>query len=86
MKESFEPSVDPWELMIEHNQRIQRLEQQCQQQAATITEIVKAINNLNQLQEVHRRTLDKVLDNQQQSALLIAEILRKSSTSITGQP
>jgi GTP1/Obg family GTP-binding protein len=84
MKESFEPQIDPWELMIEHNQRIQRLEQQCQQQAATISEIVKAINNLNQLQEVHRRTVDKILDNQQQSALLMAQILTQSTSTATG--
>jgi TolA-binding protein len=85
MKEQFEPSVDPWELMIEHNQRIQRLEAQIKQLNSNINEMAKAINAFNEIQEINKRTIDRLLDNQQQSALLMAQILTQSTPTATGQ-
>jgi TolA-binding protein len=85
MKEQFEPSVDPWELMIEHNQRIQRLEAQIKQLNSNINEMAKAVNAFNEIQEINKRTIDRLLDNQQQSALLMAQILTQSTPTATGQ-
>ena len=85
MKHEFEPSVDPWELMVEHNQRIQRLEQAVKQLNINVSEIVKAVNNFNEIQEINKRTIDRLLDNQQQSALLMAQILTQSTPTATGQ-
>lgn len=85
MKHEFEPQVDPWDLMVEHNQRIQRLESAVNQLNSNLSEVVKAINSFNEIQEVNRRTIDKLLENQQQSALLMAQILSGSPSTATGQ-
>ena len=85
MKHEFEPSVDPWELMVEHNQRIQRLEQAVKQLNINVSEIVKAVNNFNDIQEVNRRTIERMLENQQQAMSLIAQIMQSSSSSAMGQ-
>jgi hypothetical protein len=85
MKHEFEPNVDPWDLMVEHNQRIQRLEQAIKQLNHNMQEIALAINGFNDIQQVNRNTIDKLLDNQQQSALLMAQILTNSTPTATGQ-
>lgn len=82
---NIQPEIDPWELMIEHNQRIQRLEAQIKNINANIAEIVKAINIQRELQEVNQRTIDKTLENQQQTAALIAQILSSSVPLASGQ-
>lgn len=84
MKERFEPQIDPWELMIEHNQRIQKLEAQVRQMAKNSEELARAINNCFELQAVNRQTIDQILENQRQSAGLMADILLKSSPSAQG--
>jgi hypothetical protein len=81
---NIQPDIDPWDLMIEHNQRIQRLEAQIKQLNINMQEMVKAINTGRELQEINQRTIDKLLDNQQQSALLMAQILTQSTPTATG--
>lgn len=74
----LEPQIDPWELMVEHNQRIQRLEELIKQQAKNTEELARAINNCFEIQEVNRKTIDRVLKNQQLSAEMMAEIMINS--------
>jgi len=77
----IEPEIDPWDLMVEHNQRIQRLERQLQAQAKNIEEMAKAINNGFHLQEINQRTINKLLENEQHVMALIQSILvNKSGT------
>lgn len=85
MNDDLRPSVDPWDLLIEHNQRIQRLEQQVQLLNSNQGEILKAITHLHELYDVNKRTVDKVLENQQATATLIADIMIKASASSTGE-
>lgn len=75
----FEPQIDPWELMVEHNQRIQALERQLQQQAKNIEEMAKAINNCFQLQEINQRTINKLLENEQQIMKILQTVLTDKS-------
>lgn len=82
---NIQPEIDPWELMIEHNQRIQRLEQAVNQLNSNLSEVVKAVNAFNDVQAVNRRTIDRMLENQQQTASLIAQILSSSTPLATGQ-
>jgi hypothetical protein len=71
----IEPQIDPWELMVEHNQRIQKLELLLQQQARNSEELAKAINNCFELQQVNQRTIDRLLTNQQLNAEIMAQVL-----------
>ena len=83
MKE-FEPSVDPWDLLIEHNQRIQSLESQIKLLQANEREIIKAITHQQELYDIQKRTLDRLLENQQTSTALLADILNRSTPSASG--
>jgi len=92
MKHEFEPSIDPWELMVEHNQRIQRLEQQLQQlqlnvlnHKEKIEQLISAVNTNTQLQQVNQDTLTKVLDNHRNLSSLVADMAVKSTPSAQGQ-
>jgi hypothetical protein len=71
----IEPQIDPWELMVEHNQRIQKLELLLQQQARNSEELAKAINSCFELQQVNQRTIDRLLTNQQLNAEIMAQVL-----------
>lgn len=83
MKE-FEPSVDPWDLLIEHNQRIQSLESQVKLLQTNEREIIKAITHQQELYDIQKRTLDRLLENQQTSTALLADILNRSTPSASG--
>lgn len=85
MNDEFKPSVDPWELLIEHNQRIQQLENQVKLLLGNQGEILRAIAHLHELYDVNKRTVDKILDNQQSATALLADILNRSTASSTGQ-
>lgn len=85
MNDEFKPSVDPWELLIEHNQRIQQLENQVKLLLGNQAEILRAIAHLHELYDVNKRTVDKILDAQQSATGLIADILNRSTASSTGQ-
>ncbi len=85
MNDDFKPSVDPWDLLVEHNERIQKLESQVQLLFGNQAEILKAITHLHELQDINKRTVDKILDNQQATSSLIADILIKSTPTSTGQ-
>lgn len=84
MNENFKPSVDPWELLLEHNERIQRLEKKIELIQHNQHEIVKAVTHLQELYEVNKRTVDKILENQQASTGLIADILNRSTPFSSG--
>lgn len=66
MKQMFEPSVDPWDLMVEHNQRIQRLEQQHQQLAQLGERLSEAnlmnVKSIEALSRAHEQNLRLVMD------------------------
>jgi thiamine biosynthesis lipoprotein ApbE len=92
MKEQFEPSVDPWELMIEHNQRIQRLEKQIQEvqnaiqnHKGKIEQLIQAVNTNSELQRLNQDTMNKLLDNHTALSGLVADMAIKSSASGMGQ-
>jgi predicted component of type VI protein secretion system len=92
MKHEFEPSVDPWELMIEHNQRIQRIEKQVQElQSALlnhrtkIDDLIQAVNTNTKLQAVNQDTMNRLLDNHTALSGLVADMAVKSSASGMGQ-
>jgi hypothetical protein len=61
------------------------LEQAVKQLNINVSEIVKAVNNFNDIQEVNRRTIERMLENQQQAMSLIAQIMQSSSSSAMGQ-
>lgn len=84
MKEQFEPSIDPWELMVEHNQRIQRLEKLIQDIVKNQEEMAKSVNGLWHCYDIQKRTLDKLLENQASQAALTADILLRSTPSASG--
>jgi thiamine biosynthesis lipoprotein ApbE len=92
MKEQFEPSVDPWELMIEHNQRIQRIERQIQELQSTIQnhrgkieQLIQAVNTNSELQRLNQDTMTKLLDNHTALSGLVADMAVKSAASGMGQ-
>jgi thiamine biosynthesis lipoprotein ApbE len=92
MKEQFEPSVDPWELMIEHNQRIQRLEKQIQEVQSAIQnhrgkieQLIQAVNTNSELQRLNQDTMTKLLDNHTALSGLVADMAVKSAASGMGQ-
>jgi Na+-translocating ferredoxin:NAD+ oxidoreductase RnfC subunit len=92
MKHEFEPSVDPWELMIEHNQRIQRIEKQVQDlqisiqnHKGKIEQLIQAVNTNSELQRLNQDTMNRLLDNHTALSGLVADIATKSSASGMGQ-
>ena len=92
MKEQFEPSVDPWELMIEHNQRIQRLEKQIQEVQSVIQnhrgkieQLIQAVNTNSELQRLNQDTMTKLLDNHTALSSLVADMAVKTAASGMGQ-
>ena len=92
MKEQFEPSVDPWELMIEHNQRIQRIEKQVQDlqisiqnHKGKIEQLIQAVNTNSELQRLNQDTMTKLLDNHTALSGLVADMAVKSAASGMGQ-
>ncbi len=84
MNDDFKPSVDPWDLLIEHNQRIQQLEQQVKLLQTNEREIIKAITHAHELNEINKRTIDRLIDNQQAGTALLADILNRSTPSASG--
>lgn len=80
----FEPSVDPWDLLIEHNQRIQQLESQVKLLQNNEREIIKAITHAHELNEINKRTIDKLIENQQTGTALLLDILNRSTPSASG--
>ena len=84
MNDDFKPSVDPWDLLIEHNQRIQQLEQQVKLSQTNEREIIKAITHAHELNEINKRTIDRLIDNQQAGTALLADILNRSTPSASG--
>ena len=92
MKHEFEPNVDPWELMIEHNQRIQRIEKQVQDlqisiqnHKGKIEQLIQAVNTNSELQRLNQDTMNRLLDNHTALSGLVADIATKSSASGMGQ-
>ena len=84
MNDDFKPSVDPWDLLIEHNQRIQQLEQQVKLLQTNEREIIKAITHAHELNDINKRTIDRLIDNQQAATALLADILNRSTPSASG--
>lgn len=84
MNDNIKPSVDPWELLVDHNQRIQLLEQQVMLLHKSQKELAQALLQQQELYDLNKRTIDRVLDNQQKSAGLIADILNRSTPFSTG--
>ena len=66
MKQMFEPSVDPWDLMVEHNQRIQALEKQLIVMGRLIDELSKNnesnAKSVSLLAQAHEQNLQLYLD------------------------
>lgn len=89
---NIQPDVDPWDLMIEHNQRIQRLEKQIHELQLNvinhrdkIEQLISAVNTNTQLQQINQDTLTKVLDNHTALSGLVADMAVKSTSSGMGQ-
>ena len=92
MKEEFQPSVDPWELMIEHNQRIQRIEKHIQDLQSAIQnhrgkieQLIQAVNTNSELQRLNQDTMNRLLENHTALSGLVADMAVKSSASGMGQ-
>jgi hypothetical protein len=84
MNDNIRPSVDPWDLLIEHNKRIEQLEQQVKLLQGNEKELIRAITHQNELYNINKRTLDKLLENQVTSTALIADIMNRSTPSASG--
>lgn len=92
MKHEFEPSVDPWDLMVEHNQRIQRLEKQIQEiqtaiqnHKGKIEQLIQAVNTNSELQRLNQDTMNRLLENHTALSGLVADMAVKSASSGMGQ-
>ena len=92
MKHEFEPNVDPWDLMVEHNQRIQRIEKQVQDlqisiqnHKGKIEQLIQAVNTNSELQRLNQDTMTKLLDNHTALSSLVADMAVKSAASGMGQ-
>lgn len=84
MNDDFKPSVDPWDLLIEHNQRIQQLESQVKLLQGNERELIKAVTHAHELNDINKRTIDRLIDNQQAATALLADILNRSTPSASG--
>lgn len=84
MNDDIRPSVDPWDLLIEHNKRIQQLEQQIKLLQGNERELIKAVTHAHELYDINKRTLDKLLENQVTSTALIADIMNRSTPYSSG--
>jgi len=84
MNEDIKPTVDPWDLLIQHNQRIQQLEQQIKLLQGNEKELIKAVTHAHELYDINKRTLDKLIENQQACSALLADILNRSTPSASG--
>ena len=67
---NIQPEIDPWELMVEHNQRIQRIEKQIQELQLVvqnhknkIEQLISAVNTNTELQQINQDTMNKILEN-----------------------
>lgn len=85
MTDRLEPQVDPWQLMIEHNQRIQQLERALRNHRDKIEDLISTINAVNAVADQQQKTIMKLLEIQQQQALSFGELLNKSTPTATGQ-
>ena len=84
MNDDIKPTVDPWELLVQHNQRIQQLEAQVQLLRGNEREMIKAVTHVHELYDINKRTLDKLIENQQACSALLADVLNRSTPSATG--
>lgn len=84
MNENIRPTVDPWELLVDHNQRIQLLEKKIELLEHNQQEFIRAITHSQELHDINRRTIDKILDSQRSQAALTFDILNRSTPSGTG--
>lgn len=84
MNEDMRPTVDPWELLLEHTQRIQQLEQQVHMLTINQGELIKAVAQAHALYDVNKRTLDQLILNQQACSSLLADVLNTSTRSSSG--
>lgn len=84
MNDDIRPSVDPWDLLIEHNRRIQQLEQQVKLLQGNEKELIRAVTHAHELYDINKRTLDKLIENQQAGTALLADILNRSTPSASG--
>jgi hypothetical protein len=84
MNDDIRPSVDPWDLLIEHNKRIQQLEQQIKLLQGNERELIKAVTHAHELYDINKRTLDKLIENQQACSALLADVLNRSTPSASG--
>ena len=91
MNDDIKPTVDPWELLVQHNQRIQQLEQQVQElQSALlnhrikIDDLIQAVNTNTKLQAVNQDTMNRLLENHTALSGLVADMAVRSTPSATG--
>lgn len=84
MNDDIKPTVDPWELLVQHNQRIQQLEAQVQLLRGNEREMIKAVTHVHELYDINKRTLDKLIENQQACSSLLADVLNRSTPSASG--
>jgi len=91
MNDDIKPTVDPWELLVQHNQRIQQLETQVQElQSALlnhrikIDDLIQAVNTNTKLQAVNQDTMNRLLENHTALSGLVADMAVRSTPSATG--
>ena len=77
MREMFEPSVDPWDLMIEHNKRIQNLEKVIQEIARTQTKMAQDASGIAELVEINTQSIAVLNRTNEQSLRLVMDIAGK---------
>lgn len=79
--EQFKPSVDPWDLMIEHNQRIQNLENHVKQLAQLCEQLSNANLQNVRTQSLNTQSIDALTRAHQENLRLVMDIAGRLNTA-----
>lgn len=81
MKQIFEPSVDPWDLLVEHNQRIQRLEAHVGQLAQLVEQLTQ--QNLQNIKtaNMNTQTITTLTRAHEENLRLVLDLAGKLNTA-----
>lgn len=84
MNDDLRPDVDPWDLMVDHNVRIQKLEHALINHRDKIEELIVKVNCLDGIVEQHQKTILKLLDLQQQAQSSYLDLLNRTTPNSSG--
>lgn len=80
MRNEWRSQVDPWELMVEHNQRIQHLERRVQELADLVQRLSEAHVTTTRTQSQNTQTIQNLARSHEQSLQLYLDLATRLNT------